>query len=101
MEQECMYGLITECTMVIGKTTRCMAWELSLGLMEGNTRVTTSMIRNKEGVFSHGLMAGDMMESGSMGNNMVKVYIIPQREKSKEESGKMEKESDGSLTVIE
>lgn len=53
------------------------------------------MTRSKVEVYSHGLMVDSMMESGSMENNMEKVSIILQKEKSKEESGKMAKELNG------
>lgn len=44
---------------------------------------------------SDGVTAENMMVTGLMGNNMEKEYIGMHKEKSKEENGLMEKESDG------
>ena len=61
---------------------------------------TTTMTRSKEEAFSLGLMVESMTDSGTMGSRMVKEYISPLKEKSREENGKKEKELNG-LALLE
>jgi hypothetical protein len=41
-----------------GLTTKCMGMECLSGVMEGGTRVSTSMIKKKDKALLSGLMAG-------------------------------------------
>jgi len=59
-----MFGLIRDAIMESGRTIKCTVKECSLGLMAESMKETTTMTRNKEKVCLHGLMEGDMMESG-------------------------------------
>jgi hypothetical protein len=69
----------------------------SLGLMAEDTKEIIMTIRNKVEVSLYGLMEGNMMENGTMGNNMEKAFTILRKVRSKKENGKMEKELDGLL----
>ena len=60
---------------VYGKTTRCMAMESLLGQMEEGTKETMWKTRNKEREHSTGLMEGNILEIGSMVNNMEEVHL--------------------------
>lgn len=101
MGKEYIFGLIIGAMKVNGKTIKCMVKVFSLGLMVECMRETTMMTKSKAEVFSLGQMAGDMMVNGTMESSMERVSIIHQREKSREESGKKVKESDGSLLTNE
>jgi hypothetical protein len=99
MVWESILGLIKDNTMVNGLTTRCMEKEYSPGLMAESTMASTMMIKSKDMVFSPGLMVVDTKATGLMASSTVKAYTTLIREKSRRESGKMVRESDGSQKV--
>jgi hypothetical protein len=57
-------GQMGECTKEIGRTTRCMEWVYSTGMMEGGMKESTLKIRNKDMECSSGQMGDNMMEVG-------------------------------------
>jgi hypothetical protein len=78
----------------IGKKTRCMASENLIGLMVGNTRVTSRMMSNMERAdsFGHRLKnqsKGHTMVTGLMGNNTDLVCIQTIKIKQGGESGRV------------
>lgn len=75
-----------------------MAKVYSLGLMEEDMKVTTTMIRNKARVCLFGQMAESTKVTGTMESNMEKESITHRSKKSKKVSGKKERELGGSLT---
>jgi uncharacterized protein (UPF0333 family) len=98
MEQALSNGLMAQCTLVNsititftvrvytpgvtvvstkenGGITKCTAKVLLPGLMAESTLVNTSTIRNKDTVNLSGLMEDAIKETGTMVNNMVKVFM--------------------------
>lgn len=80
---------------VLGRKTNCMARAYTHGKMEEVMRGSMWMIRKKALASIHGQMEDVMKDSGQMVNNMVKVNSLIVRARVKEDSGKMEKGSNG------
>jgi hypothetical protein len=66
----CISGQMGEYMREIGRTTRCMDMEFTLGRTGWNTRANISMIRNTALEFSLGSRAKYTKESGKMANSM-------------------------------
>ncbi len=65
-----MFGLMEEPTMVNGLITRWKALELLLGPMVGDTKVSTSMIKNTVKAHLNGQMVVNISVTGTRENNM-------------------------------
>ena len=70
MARESTCGLTRGDMTETGSLIRCRDMECLHGLMVGNTKVSTMMIRNMVMVYSLGLMAGNTLEGGTMASNM-------------------------------
>jgi hypothetical protein len=68
-------GLTTDHMWAHGRKTRCMEMESSLGKMDANMKVTTSMTRKKAEANSPGQTVASMMENGRMDVNTASVLI--------------------------
>jgi hypothetical protein len=79
-----------------GEVIKCTERAHSLGQMAGSMLVNMLMIKNKVMVNLFGLMADPTKETGSMVNSMEKVFTSLPKVLKNTESGKKEKESDGS-----
>jgi hypothetical protein len=73
-----------------------MAEGISLGLMVGSTPESTSMIKKKAMVYSHGLMVESTMDHGKMASSKVLDSIQIQTVKLEKENSMMAKELTGS-----
>ena len=71
MDMEVIIGVMVEYMMEIGKITKWKEMEFLPGQMEGYIRVNILMIRKKGKEYSLGQMAGNMKDSGRMGDSMV------------------------------
>jgi hypothetical protein len=64
MDTEDTNGPIIENMKEAGSPTRCMVAVSSLGLTEESMKESTTTIRNKDTVYSHGRMEDNMMVTG-------------------------------------
>lgn len=71
-----MFGVKIEDMRETGNTIKCMVMEKYNGLMEGDMRVNTKMIKKKGKALSIGLMVENTLVDGKMENNMEKATFI-------------------------
>jgi hypothetical protein len=95
--KEHINGGMVRPTLVNGLTTKCMARDNSIGLMENSTLGTSLKIKEVAKDSSSGKMGENMKENGSMGNNMGLETIEILKESKEKDNGKMERESHGFL----
>ena len=76
MVKECMNGLMVGYIKDNGIETRCMEWVKPIGLMAGVLWVCMLMIRKLVMESSIGLMAGSIVDNGSMINRMEKALLL-------------------------
>jgi hypothetical protein len=121
MDMENTSGMTAPCTRVSGLKTKSMEVEFTFGLMEENTTGSGRIIICMEKVFIHGkteecikgimktiestvmeyilgMMESNMRVGGKMESNMVKAFT-EKMAVTEEESGRMEKESNGSMML--
>jgi|LakMenEpi03Aug12_release.lakeMendotaPanAssembly.Ray.scaffolds.fasta_scaffold1428882_1 hypothetical protein len=88
--KESTIGVISESTMVIGKTTRWRDGESLNGQMVAGMKVNMLTIRKRATVHFTGPMAVSTRVTGSMESRMVKAHIKQQMVKLKKVNGRME-----------
>ena len=71
------------------------------GKMEECMKVIIKKIKNTEKEFIHGLMEDAMMENGKMADNMDLESIYLNKASIEKVFGKMEREKDGSMKIID
>jgi hypothetical protein len=86
---------MAEPSQASGKPTTCMEEECMCGKMEGNMKVTISMIRSMDMAFTHGQMDANTLETGKTANKMVKESTSFQMELNEWDFGKAERDLDG------
>ena len=124
MDRASTIGKMARTTKANGKTTKSMAKEYTPGKMAGsmqeigkktiwtvmefthgktaeNTKVNIRMIRSKAMALTPGLMAASIKENGMMVNSIIVVSISIRMDSRVKASGKMERESNGSMKINE
>ena len=87
---------MAENTMESGKITTCMVRVSTLGKMVECIRASTKTIANTDMEPTHGMTVNNMLDGGKMENSMEKVPT-ERMDVTAKESGKTERESDGSM----
>ena len=99
-ETESIIGQTEEFSKDLGTTTKWKAKVFSLGLMAEDTKETTKMTRKKETGPSFGLMVDNTKVDGKMASNTAWVHTPQLQANPNKESGKMERDFTGSLTMV-